>query len=174
MPTPDSTAPAQLSFVLPMRPSVCVALVFLACTKSAPEAPVDPTATVRFVTAPVEGVVSTIMAAQLERSRAEHRRVLLYAGASWCEPCRFFHEAVDRGELVGKVGPLDLVAFDAQYDAERMLLSGYESQMIPLFALPNPDGKASGRFLEGSVKGPGAVDDLVPRLKGLLAQAPAQ
>ena len=59
----------------------------------------------------------------------------------------------------------------SQADAERMLLSGYESQFIPVFALPGPDGKATGKHIEGSVKGPGAVDDLVPRLKTLLADA---
>lgn len=148
-------------------------LVVVGCTKPGPVAPaIDPTATVRFVTAPMDGVVSTIMADQLARSKTENRRVLLYAGASWCEPCRFFHEAVDRGELTGKLGAIDLVAFDAQVDAERMLMSGYESQFIPLFALPNPDGKASGRHIEGSTKGSAAVnDDLVPRLKELLADA---
>lgn len=107
------------------------------------------------------------MASQLQRSAAEQRRVLLYAGASWCEPCRRFHEAVDRGELNGKLGSLDLVAFNAQIDAERMLLSGYESQFIPLFALPKADGTASGQFIEGA-KG-GAVGDLVPQLATLLA-----
>lgn len=148
-------------------------LVVVGCTKPTPVAPaIDPNATVRFVTAPMDGVVSTIMADQLSRSKTENRRVLLYAGASWCEPCRFFHEAVDRGELIGKLGAVDLVAFDAQADAERMLMSGYESQFIPLFALPNPDGKASGRHIEGSTKGPSSVsDDLVPRLKELLADA---
>jgi len=160
-----------------MRLLVTVFIVAsVACTKPQPTAPaIDPNATVRFVTAPMDGVVSTIMAAQLERSKTEHRRVLLYAGAPWCEPCRFFHEAVDRGELTGTLGAVDLVAFDAQADAERMLLSGYESQFIPLFALPNPDGKASGRHIEGSTKGPSAVgDDLVPRLKALLADAKVQ
>lgn len=148
-------------------------LVVVGCTKPPPAAPaIDPNSTVRFVTAPMDGVVATIMADQLSRSKAGNRRVLLYAGASWCEPCRYFHEAVDRGELTGKLGAVDLVAFDAQVDAERMLLSGYESQFIPLFALPNPDGKASGRHIEGSTKGPAAVnDDLVPRLKELLADA---
>lgn len=153
---------------------LCLALLAVAaCTKPQPAAPsVDPAATVRFITPPIDGAVSTILVAQQEKARAERRRVLLYAGAPWCEPCRFFHEAVDRGELTGRVGALDLVAFDGQVDAERMLLSGYESQLIPLFAVPGPDGKASGRHIEGSIKGPGAVEDLVPRLKALLADAP--
>lgn len=152
---------------------ICLPLVFAGCTRSSSPPPIDPTATVRFITAPMDGAVSSIMAAQLTQSRAANRKVLLYAGASWCEPCRNFHEAVDRGELVGQIGAVDLVAFDSQVDAERMLLSGYESQFIPLFALPNPDGKASGRHVEGSVKGPGVVGDLVPKLRELLA-APRQ
>ncbi len=147
-------------------------LVLGACkSQTTPAAPtIDPNATVRFVTPPVDGVVSTIMQAQLEKAKAEKRRVLLYAGAPWCEPCRYFHEAVDRGELTGKVGALDLVAFDSQMDAERMLLSNYESQFIPLFAVPGPDGKGTGKRIEGSVKGNAAVADLVPRLNELLAQ----
>jgi hypothetical protein len=113
------------------------------------------------------------MAQQLQRAQTEKRRVLLYASATWGEPCRVFHEAVDRGELTGKVGALDLVAFDAQMDAERMLLSGYESQFIPAFAVPGPDGKASGRHIEG-VKTAPAVADLVPRINALLANQTAQ
>ncbi|MBL8921143.1 MAG: thioredoxin [Myxococcaceae bacterium] len=153
-----------------MRPALLVVVLLTACTRQGP--PADRTATVRFITPPIDGAVSQILLAQQQRVQAEHRRVLLYAGASWCEPCRFFHEAVDRGELTGRVGPLDLVAFDGQVDAERMLLSGYESQLIPLFAVPGPDGKASGRHIEGSIKGPGAVEEIVPRLKALLADAP--
>lgn len=153
-----------------MRALLLVASLCAGCTKSTPAAPTpDPNATVRFITPPVEGVVATIMSDQLKRSQAEKRRVLLYASATWCEPCRVFHEAVDRGELTGKVGALDLVAFDAQMDAERMLLSGYESQFIPAFAVPGPDGKATGKHIEGSVKGSAAVADLVPRLNELLA-----
>ncbi|MCU0699231.1 MAG: thioredoxin [Myxococcaceae bacterium] len=146
-------------------------LILAGCTKAAAPT-IDPAATVRFITPPIDGDVANIMSAQRSKSKAEGRQVLLYCGASWCEPCRFFHEAVDRGELTGKLGALDLVAFDAQVDAERMLMAGYESQFIPLFAAVGPDGKGTGKKIEGSVKGPGAVDDLVSKLQGLLAEAP--
>ncbi|MDX2012822.1 MAG: hypothetical protein SFW67_21670 [Myxococcaceae bacterium] len=148
-----------------------LALLLVGCTKAAAPT-IDPAATVRFLTPPIDGDVATIMSAQRSRSKAEGRQVLLYCGASWCEPCRFFHEAVDRGELTGKLGAIDLVAFDAQVDAERLLMAGYESQFIPLFAAVGPDGKGTGKKIEGSVKGPGAVDDLVSKLQGLLAEAP--
>ena len=42
--------------------------------------------------------------------------------------------------------------------------------MIPLFCLPVLEkGTSSGKCIQGSVKGPGAVGNLVPRLKQLLA-----
>ena len=50
--------------------------------------------------------------------------------------------------------------------------AGYISTLIPLFAFPNPDGTASERRIEGSIKGPDAVaQNLLPRLKALLAAA---
>ena len=49
-----------------------------------------------------------------------------------------------------------------------MAADGYASEMIPLFALPAADGKASGKAIQGSIKGDGAVGNLVPRLIELL------
>ena len=147
---------------------LCLAL---GCTTNGPP-PIDPSATVRFVTAP-QGDVAPLLVAQLARSSAERRRVVVYVSAPWCEPCRVFHEAVERGEMTGKIGPLDLVAFDAEPDAERLVMAGYESQFIPAFTVPNADGRASARHMEGSVKGPGATSDLAPRLRELVLASPA-
>jgi len=38
-----------------------------------------------------------------------------------------------------------------------------------MFAKPGPDGRGTGRQIEGSVKGDGAVNEIVPRLRSLLA-----
>ncbi|MFZ5440631.1 MAG: thioredoxin [Myxococcota bacterium] len=155
-----------------MRASFFVcALVLGACTSNSSTPAIDPNATVRFITAP-EGDVAPLVTAQLARSQAEKRQLLLYVSAPWCEPCRVFHEAVDRGELTGKVGALDLLSFDGDRDAERLIIANYESRYIPAFHVPKADGTSSNRKIEGSVKGTGATTDLVPRLKELLA-APA-
>ena len=77
-------------------------------------------------------------------------------------------EQADRGELTGKLGPLDLMSFDAEPDAERLLMSGYENRMIPAFTVPGPDGRATAQHLEGGVTGEGAVADLVPRILAIL------
>lgn len=155
-----------------MRLSLLVlSVAALGCTsKSSSPPPVDPTATVKFIAAP-QGDMAPIVAAQLAKSQAEKRHVMVYVGATWCQPCRVFHEAVDRGEMTGKIGALDLIQFDGDVDAERLVMADYESQFIPAFTVPNPDGKASARHIEGSVKGDGATNDLAPRIRALLALA---
>jgi hypothetical protein len=42
--------------------------------------------------------------------------------------------------------------------------------MIPLLARAGTDGRAAGPRVEGSIKGPGAVAQLVPRLRAMLAE----
>jgi len=95
-------------------------------------------------------------------------RLLVYVGASWCEPCRRFHEAASAGKLDAQLGGLRLLEFDLDRDEARLRAAGYVSQLIPLFAVPGPDGRASGRQIEGSIKGDGAVVQILPRLQALL------
>lgn len=102
------------------------------------------------------------------RAEQDHRRLLVYVGAKWCEPCRRFHEAAERGELGGRFGELRLYEFDLDRDAPRLARAGYNPRLIPLFALPAADGRASGRQIEGSIKGDGAVANISPRLAALL------
>jgi thiol-disulfide isomerase/thioredoxin len=140
---------------------------FAAAAKPSVEV-VDPKATVRFVPAPPMVDVAPLLKERVASAAAAGRKVIAYTGATWCEPCRLFHQAVDRGELNGKMGAVDLVAFDADVDAERLVLAGYESRSIPSFTVPLADGKASTKHTEGASKD-GPVNDLLPRLKGLLA-----
>ncbi len=123
---------------------------------------------VEFVAAP-EGDVAALVLREMDKAKREGKRVLVYEGATWCEPCRRFHEAAAAGRLDAELSTLRLLEFDADRDNERLAVAGYVSRFIPMFALPKPDGNFSGRLIEGSVKGDGAVDEMVPRLRGLLA-----
>ena len=147
---------------------ILACLAASACKVSPP--PLDPQATVRFVS-PDEGEVAPALVRRM--AAVKDRRLMVFLSASWCEPCQRFHQAVDRGELTGKLGQLDLVAYDAEFDAERLLMSGYEARMIPAFTVPGPDGRATARHTEGGLSGEGAVADLVPRLLEIL-NAPAR
>jgi hypothetical protein len=93
----------------------------------------------------------------------------VYVGATWCEPCRRFHDALRAGELDGQLSGVRFLEYDSDVDRAALSGAGYVSKLIPLFNVPKPDGTASERRIEGSIKGPTAVrDNLLPRLKALL------
>lgn len=126
---------------------------------------------VETIAAPAEGDVQEIVRQEMARAKGEGRRLLVYVGAKWCEPCQRFHDAAKAGQLDGVFPGLRLLEFDLDRDQDRLVKAGYASKMIPLFAMPRADGTGSGEQIEGSIKGPGAVDQISPRLKALLAKA---
>jgi thiol-disulfide isomerase/thioredoxin len=144
--------------------------------RAAPAAPAAPaaqgTARLRplFLRGPTGGApVASFIAGELAKGRTDHRGVLVYVGATWCEPCQSFHRAVQAGELDDMLDGVRLVEFDLDADRQPLESAGYGSRLIPLFALPKNDGTASERRIEGSVKGPGALEqNLMPRLKSFL------
>jgi thiol:disulfide interchange protein len=106
---------------------------------------------------------------QVELAEAAQLRVLVYVGASWCEPCQRFHQAVEHGELNGTLNGLRFLEFDQDQDAAALKTAGYAYQYIPVLALPDPDGRNHGKMISGSIKGPRAIqENLVPRLQALL------
>jgi hypothetical protein len=137
---------------------------------SAPFSMMLPTNQLRFVYAPKGADASAIIRDESARQKALGRRLLVYVGAKWCEPCQTFHHAAARGELDQAFPDLTLIEFDADADADRLRDAGYVSRFIPLFAVPADNGRHSGKFIEGSVKGERAVAEITPRLRDLLAK----
>jgi hypothetical protein len=131
-------------------------------------APQAPGGRVVLVDAPAEGQVDALVRDAATAAARERRRLLVYAGATWCEPCQRFHHAAAAGELDATLPGVTLLVFDMDRDAERLASAGYVSKYIPLFALPAADGTASGKQIEGGIKGEGAVGYIVPRLRALL------
>ncbi|GAC1518750.1 MAG: hypothetical protein NVS3B10_20670 [Polyangiales bacterium] len=135
-------------------------------SSSGPVAPAGPH--LQVLRAP-DGEVGAAVRTELERARADGRRLLVYVGATWCEPCQRFHQAAESGTLDAKLPPMRFLEFDLDKDQGRLAAAGYQSKFIPLFALPQTDGRATpGKAIEGSVKGPGAPDEITPRLLSLL------
>lgn len=137
-------------------------------TAAAAPAPRGPV--IEWVPAP-DGDVADVAQRELERSRKDGRALLVYVGATWCEPCQRFHKAAEGGEIPADLPATRMLEFDLDRDAERLEAAGYGSKMIPLFAVPGPDGRATAARMEGSIKGPGAVGNIVPRLRALLGRA---
>jgi thiol-disulfide isomerase/thioredoxin len=128
-----------------------------------------PTGKVRVVESR-EGAVESVVRDALAGARAEGRTLIVYVGATWCEPCQKFHRAAERGELDATFPRLTLLEFDLDRDRERLAAAGYVSKYIPLFALPGPDGAASGKQIEGGIKGDGAVGYISQRLEAMLSE----
>ena len=123
---------------------------------------------VELVGAQPDIAVAPYVMGELARAKQDGRRLLVYVGATWCEPCQRFHNAAKAGELDGEFADLRLLEFDLDRDRERLAADGYKSELIPLLALPGPDGRGNGRGMQGSIKGEGAVAQMRPRLQELL------
>lgn len=125
---------------------------------------------IEWVAAPA-GDVAEVVRREAERAQKDGRALLVYVGATWCEPCQRFHDAAEKGEITAGLPRLRMLEFDLDRDAARLEAAGYGSKMIPLFALPGADGRGSAARMEGSIKGAGAVANIVPRLRALLGHA---
>jgi thiol-disulfide isomerase/thioredoxin len=108
--------------------------------------------------------------AQRITARPAKGLTVVYVGATWCEPCRRFHRAVAAGELDAELANVEFIDYDFDVAGEGLIADGYRAKFIPLFALPKSDGSASGRQIEGGIKGDGAVAEILPRLQKLIAR----
>jgi hypothetical protein len=124
-----------------------------------------------FVRGPTNGnPVAPFVAHEVSEGQKGHWNVLVYVGATWCEPCQRFHTAALAGEFDEILPGAHIVEFDLDADKDALATAGYSSQLIPLFCVPKVDGTASDRKIEGSIKGPEAIDrNLIPRLRAFLA-----
>jgi len=142
----------------------CLALVLVACSS-------DPAPRkLELIEAPPGGDVEPLITGELVQAVGVGDSLLVYVGASWCEPCRAFHDAAAAGRLDARLGGLRLLEFDADRDTDALVAAGYRSSLIPLFAVPRIDGRASGKQTEGAFKDRDAVEQLVPRLGALLGR----
>lgn len=113
--------------------------------------------------------VAALVRTTSARAKAEKRRLVVYVGATWCEPCQVIHAAASNGSLDAAFPDLEFLAFDLDRDEAALERSGYTSNLIPLFVLPEPDGRAGSRRAEGGIKGEGNLDYLRNKLERLLA-----
>lgn len=116
------------------------------------------------------GELDAVIREALAVAAAEGRRVVVYVGATWCEPCQAFHQAVERGELDDALAGVRFVELDSDRDGPRLHTAGYGGRLIPRFVVPAADGRASDQRIEGGIKGDGAVANIMERLEPLLAR----
>lgn len=144
-----------------------VVSLWVLVTACSPKAPAP---RIELVDAPATGPLADYVAQEVARGTRDHVPVLVYVGATWCAPCREFHEAAAAGSLDAVLAPLRFVVFDLDRDGERLAAAGYRSELVPLFARPGADGRASGTQTDGVKQGGQYVEQLVPRVRSLLAR----
>lgn len=105
---------------------------------------------------------------EVERARADQKKLVLYVGAKWCEPCQHFHEATERGELDAAFPDLRLVQFDHDDEAATIAELGCGSNYIPLFSVPDADGHCTRKQIQGGIKGTNNVAFLTDKLRKLI------
>jgi thiol-disulfide isomerase/thioredoxin len=156
-----------------------VVCALAACSKNDPPKPEPSSSTtapmvlargVRFVTPAKKAELAAEVQEARAQAIADGRSLIVYVGATWCEPCQRFHAAAQRGELDAEFPNLSVLEYDLDAERERLVAAGYTSSLIPLFVVPSADGRASERRFEGSVKGEQALANITPRLRALLAK----
>src|SRR5258706_15148400 len=73
----------------------------------------------------------------VEEADASGQRVLVYVGATWCEPCQRFHKALESGQLDEALAGSKLIEFGLDRDRSEHRAAVYPPQFIPLFSWPD-------------------------------------
>jgi len=137
----------------------------LACDTPTPPA----AAGVELIEAPAgTSDIAALVRATAQQLGVRHRRLVVYVGATWCEPCQQIHAAIAGHRLDTVFPDLSLLVFDADRDATALEKAGYVSDLIPLFALPDADGRSSARREFGGRKDIDNVPLLTDKLHRLL------
>ena len=143
-------------------------VIALAACQSSGSKPDQPAGKLELVDAPKADDVAPVIAKEVARATGDHKQLIVYLGATWCEPCVKFHAAAARGELDRDFGNVRMLVFDADRDNEALQRAGYKYELVPLFALPGADGRSIDKQIEGSVKGANYVEQISPRLRALI------
>ena len=137
----------------------------VASAPTAPSARAVPSAPARVdvvEASPDVDTVSFIRAKRLE-ARAARRVLVVYVGASWCEPCKKLRSELASGRLDERLGRVSLLTFDADRDVDRLGAAGYTFTSVPYVALPGADGRPTdSRAAAG--KGARAWEELLGKL----------
>ena len=102
------------------------------------------------------------------RAAQEGKKLVVYIGATWCEPCHAWHEALKNG-TAGPLPAVQFLEFDLDRDAEALAKAGYSTRVVPYFARPGRDGRASSVQFAGVRKGGDYVAEIRARVTEMLA-----
>jgi len=138
---------------------------------SAPSQVPRPAGKLRVIEAPGDVDAASLIRTERLRAKAEGKSLVVYAGASWCEPCRKFHELAKSGSIDAELGNITLLHFDATRDEDRLAAAGYRYKFIPFFALAGADGSMTAQY---ETKGDASADTMRAIVRALAAWQPGR
>lgn len=135
-------APSTKNGMTSDAPMTADSLVGRAAASSGPQAADPPKKSrVEIVEANADSDAATLIRTKRLEAKAEHRVLVVYVGATWCEPCRRFKTEVAAGRLDDRLGKTTLLVFDVDRDADRLGAAGYTFKFVPFVALAGADGQ---------------------------------
>ncbi len=137
---------------------------------SAQGRPPHPTTKLRVIEAPGDVDAASLIRTERLRAKAEGKALVVYVGATWCDPCRKFHELTQSGSIDAELARITLLHFDADRDADRLAAAGYRYKFIPFFALAGADGGFTAQY---ETKGDGSKDTMRSIVRALAAWQPS-
>jgi thiol-disulfide isomerase/thioredoxin len=130
----------------------------------APPAPAPSSPSLRVDEAPSDTDALTLIRTKRLQAKSEGRVLVVYVGATWCEPCKKLKAEIASGRLDRPLGRVTLLAFDADKDVDRLGAVGYTFKFVPFVALPGPDGRPADTQ-QASGKGGQAWRELLGKLE---------
>lgn len=117
-----------------------------------------------------DGDVPAVVKAEVARAHNVGADVVVYIGATWCEPCRRFKHALAAHRLDRLLAGVEFLEFDFDQSEQQLNAAGYAGRLIPRFVVPDARGRGGPLRTEGSVKGPTGVANILPRLRAVVRQ----
>ncbi len=117
-----------------------------------------------------EGRVDTIVRAELARAKRDHRKLVIYVGGQWSEPCKQFEQMVASGALRDEFPDLRLLKFDSE-DEPRLRAANYFFQVLPTFAIPAENGRGTDQIYPTPVQSEKGSPDALVALRSLLGKS---
>ncbi|APR83819.1 Hypothetical protein A7982_09168 [Minicystis rosea] len=151
-PTATAIRPADRSAEpLPSAPPVTASAPPVA-SSVAPTASAAPPPTPKLTLielAPTQGDLMPLLREEAKRAKDEGLIAVVEFYADWCAPCRVFQQNIRAPEIAAPLAGVRLVKLNLDDWHDKLRGTGFAPRTIPSFYFFGPDGRPTGKLLDG-------------------------
>jgi hypothetical protein len=118
--------------------------------------------------APTQGDLVPLLRAQVDRARDKQLRPLIEFYADCCPPCRAFPDNLGDPRMVDALRGTYLIKLNLDDWHEKLQGTGFVVRSIPAFYLVGPDGRPTGKMLDGDKWGQATPANMSASLSNFL------